>query len=223
MLFDKIVNQCGWSKQQRSVLTCPDCSHLICVGAARAGKTFCTILRFLFKLVDVEQYGNDCAIITKTYDTFLRNFLAPLGQLVDSRYFTYNSYRHILTIFGIKCWIISANDKSFDDKIKGGSFAALYVDELSTLPEQRFWLLLTRMVKDYSMVISTSNPDAPMHYVKTKIIDKEKNNPDLKHFSSFSSTYPLFPNRVYSPYRSASTASSNRFSGLSIFEALALD
>ena len=181
-MLDELIKKFGWSTKQLQVLTCPDCAHLMCVGAARGGKTFCTILRFIFKLIDVEKYGDDCAIICKTYDTFQRNFLSPLGKILDSRYFSYSPYKKILTMFGIKCWVISANDKTFDDKIKGGTFSALYVDELTTLPEQRWWLANTRMAKEYSMIISTSNPDVPLHYAKTDILDKEINNPDFKHF-----------------------------------------
>ena len=194
-MFDKLIKQCGWSAKQTAVITCPDCAHIMCVGAARGGKTFCTILRFIFKLVDVKKYKDDCAIICKTYDTFHRNFLAPLGKLLEPQYFNYNSHKRILTIFGIKCWVISANDKSFDDKIKGGTFSCLYIDELTTLPEGRWWLANTRMAKEYSMIISTSNPDVPLSYVKTEIIDKEKNNPDFRHFHFTLDDNPSLTNR----------------------------
>ena len=180
--MDDLFKSTGWSKKQLEVLTYPDVSHLFLCGAARGGKTYCSIVRFIYKLLDVKKYRDDCAIITKTYDTFKRNFLSPLTKILDPSLYHYSNYKKTINICGVLCWVIPANDKRFDDKIKGATLSALYIDELTTLSPERWWLANTRMAKEYSMIISTSNPDAPTHYVKKEILDVEKDNPDFKYF-----------------------------------------
>lgn len=171
-----------WSQKQLEVLNYPDVAHLFLCGAARGGKTFCSILRFVFKLLDVRKHHDDCAIITKTSSTFMRNFYKPLQELLPNSMYSLNFYKKTINICGVTCWIIPANDSKFDDKIKGGTFSALYIDELTTLSQQRYWLATTRMAKRYSMIVSTSNPSTSLHFVKKEILDVEKDNPRFKYF-----------------------------------------
>ena len=175
----------GSSLKQLQVENCPDVKHLFLCGAARGGKTYCSIKRFIYKLIDVKKYNDDCAIITKTSATFLRNFYKPLQEILDSSLYELNFYKKFIKICGVVCWLIPANDRSFDDKIKGATLSAVYVDELTTLPKERWWLINTRMAKHYSMIISTSNPSTKLHYVKREILDVEKAKGDPESFRYF--------------------------------------
>jgi PBSX family phage terminase large subunit len=75
-------------------------------------------------------------------------------------------------IFGDKeIRVIGAHDESAVRAIQGNTHSLAYVDELTTIPYNFVDMLTTRLSHDWSKMIATCNPNAPVHPVKEKLID----------------------------------------------------
>ena len=69
-------------------------------------------------------------------------------------------------------WVIGANNELAQEKVRGATLIAAYVDEASTIPES-FWIyLLSRLSVEGARLIATTNPDSPMHWLKKKYLDR---------------------------------------------------
>ena len=77
-----------------------------------------------------------------------------------------------LRIHGRRVYVVGANDERAQEKIRGLTLAGAYVDEASTIPES-FWMMLrTRLSAEGSRMIATTNPDAPLHWLKRDWLDR---------------------------------------------------
>jgi PBSX family phage terminase large subunit len=76
------------------------------------------------------------------------------------------------TIFDKKVYVVGANDERAEGKIRGSTFAGALVDEASIIPESFFKMLLSRLSVDNAKVFVTTNPDSPLHWLKTDFIDR---------------------------------------------------
>lgn len=75
-------------------------------------------------------------------------------------------------IFGDKeIRVIGAHDESAVRAIQGNTLSLVYVDELTTIAPNFLDMLTTRLSNDWSKMIATCNPSAPVHPVKEKLID----------------------------------------------------
>lgn len=79
-------------------------------------------------------------------------------------------------------YCIGANDERSESKIRGPTFSGAYVDEATLIPESFFKMLLSRLSRDGSQLIATTNPDSPFHYLKKDFIDR-RDELDLKVFN----------------------------------------
>lgn len=142
-------------------------------GAVRSGKTYSSIVRFL----DEIKYGpaGDYAILTKTYDTFRRNVLGILSDIigVDARYY---AGKREMNIWGRRIFIVGCDDRSAESKIRGATFGGAYVDEATEIPDCVFNQLIARCMIGDARIFATTNPSSPFHWLKTEFID---GNPDV--------------------------------------------
>lgn len=107
----------------------------------------------------------------KTKDTIVRNVIDPMQQVVGHRALRVvgnNAY-----LFGRKIHIISGNDEGSEKRVQGLTLAGAYLDEISTLPEGYFKMVLSRLSTPGSKLFGTTNPDSPNHWLKTEFLDKE--------------------------------------------------
>ncbi len=143
-------------------------------GAVRSGKTYASLWRFLKELKDGPD-GEYC-IITRTYDSFKRNILPVLIQMIggDVRYYT--GLRKLI-IWGKSIHVIGADDERSESKIRGSTMKGAYVDEATIIPETVFKMLISRCAMGEAKIFATTNPDSPFHWLKR---DYLTNNPDVK-------------------------------------------
>lgn len=149
------------------------------VGAVRSGKTYAT----LWKWLDYVRTGPPGALVMigRTERTLKRNILDVLSQLLGP-----SRFRHVVGagecfIFGRRIYLYSANDENSKTKIQGLTAAGAYGDEVTTWPESFFTMLLSRLSIKGAKFFGTTNPDAPMHWLKRKFIDRA-GDLDLKVF-----------------------------------------
>jgi PBSX family phage terminase large subunit len=150
-------------------------SYNIWEGSIRSGKTHASLWRFVHE-ANVGPDG-DFAIITRTYDSFERNILPELQKILGNHVRYFRGKRQIF-IKQRKCHVITADDASAEAKIRGCTLSAAYVDEITIIPENVFFMLLGRLSVDGAKLFGTTNPDSPYHWLR-RWMDE---NVDVKAF-----------------------------------------
>ena len=141
----------------------------IASGAVRSGKSFIILHRFLHELLN----GPDGKYIFtgKSERTIRDNIIDPMNVIVNGtmRYFSHHGY---CTWQNRRINVVGANDERSVGKIQGNTYAGALVDEVSTLPQSFFDMLMTRLSIKDSKVFGGTNPDSPYHWLKSEYIDK---------------------------------------------------
>lgn len=144
-------------------------------GSVRAGKTFSSLIRWLTVMADPPK-GGEFIISGKNGDSIYRNVIAPFSNEPAlswaAPYITYRQGANTATILGRRVNIIGANDNRAADRIRGMTVAAAYIDEVTVIPENFFTMLLSRMSPDGAILIGTTNPDSPNHWLKKNYLDR---------------------------------------------------
>lgn len=143
-------------------------------GSVRSGKTFISLWRYIKEL----KYGKDgnYLIIARTYDSFKRNLLDIISDIVHANSKYYAGKREI-HIFNKVVHIIGADDERSESKIRGLTASGAYVDEISIIPNSVWQMLISRCAMGGAKIFGTTNPDSPFHWLKTDFLT---NNPDVK-------------------------------------------
>lgn len=165
----------GFSEKQIVSMAESDAKINIWEGSVRSGKTHISLWRWVKAL----QYGpdGDYVMVSRTYDSFKRNILKTLTEELCSANSKYYVGKREIHIFGKTVHVVGADDDRSESKIRGASFKGAYVDELTIIP-QAFWLqLIARCTMGNAQIFATTNPDSPLHWVKT---DYLSGNPDVK-------------------------------------------
>lgn len=161
------------SSKQRDFLLHSDARLNIAFGSVRSGKTLVSLLRWLH-IVATAPEGANLLIAGKTERTVRRNLLDLIQELIPPEDFRLNSGFGECIIYGRKCYLVGANDERAENKIRGISLYAAYCDELTLFPESFVQMLLSRLSDPGAILLATTNPDSPYHYVKTNFLDRVK-------------------------------------------------
>jgi len=170
------------------------------VGSIRSGKTYASLVRFIIECAGGPE-GQFC-LITKTFDSFKRNIIPLLDDLIPSSY-SWSPGKRELSIYTRKIHVIGADDERAERKIRGATFAGAYIDEVSVIPQVFYQMLLSRLSIEGSKLFGTTNPDSPFHWLKQQI-DEGK---DLKVFEFRLDDNPNLSEEVKDFYK-------NQYSGL---------
>lgn len=143
------------------------------VGAVSAGKTIASLIAFLLALRTVGPVG-DVVIIGKTLNTIERNVIGQLqnrslfGAVAKSVVHTRGS--SVAIILGRRVELIGANNAAAEERIRGGTFALVYVDEATLLPKEFWNMLVTRLRVAGARLIATTNPASRNHWLRKEWI-----------------------------------------------------
>ena len=110
-------------------------------------------------------------IIGRTNDTIKRNIIDELYNFPQLKAYYYPGKRE-LHMEGRLIYCIGANDERSESKIRGPTFSGAYVDEATLIPESFFKMLTSRLSRDGSQLLATTNPDSPFHWLKRDYIDR---------------------------------------------------
>jgi PBSX family phage terminase large subunit len=139
-------------------------------GSVRSSKTISSLVAWL-QFVRHGPAGN--LIMTgKTERTLKRNIIDPLTEMLGSR-----RCRHVvgsgeLWLLGRRVYLAGANNELSQEKIRGLSLVGAYCDEISTVPESFFTMLLSRLSAEGARFYGSSNPDSPAHWLKRDFLDR---------------------------------------------------
>jgi len=78
----------------------------------------------------------------------------------------------VLDLFGRRCVVVGASNELARMKIQGLTLAGALVDEVGTVPESFFTMLLSRLSVPGARLWATCNPEGPRHWLKVKFLDR---------------------------------------------------
>ena len=160
-------------------------------GSVSSGKTWISLVLWAFwvKTMPEDKLYMMCA---KSLTTLKRNCLLLLQELIGENNFTFSMPAKEGTLFGRRVLFEGANDARSEAKIRGLTLQGAYCDELTQFPEDFFTMLLSRLRLSGSILIATTNPDSPMHWLKTNYIDRadELSFLDIKFLLDDNTTLP---------------------------------
>ena len=132
-------------------------------GAVRSGKTITSIFDWLHHI----RHGPPGALLMagRTERTVARNVVAPITEMFGSARAKWNSGVGELTVAGRTIYVVGANDRQAEEKIRGLTLAGAYLDEATVAPEGFFKMMLSRLSVPGARFIWTTNPDAPRHWL----------------------------------------------------------
>jgi len=137
-------------------------------GAVRSGKTYVSMARFLDEIIHGPP--GSYAILSRTYDTFRRNILQTLTEMIHTDAKWYAGKRE-LSIWGKQIYVIGCDDERSEAKLRGSTFCGAYVDEASMIPESSFKMLISRCAMKGARIFCTTNPDSPYHWLKKDYLE----------------------------------------------------
>jgi PBSX family phage terminase large subunit len=132
-------------------------------GSVRSSKTISSLLAWL-EYTRTGPAGN-LAMIGKTERTLKRNVIDPLIEMLGPKRCRYVAGAGELWILGRRVYVAGANNEASVSKIQGLTLAGAYVDEVTTMPESFWSMLLTRLSVDGAQLFGTCNPDNPNHWL----------------------------------------------------------
>lgn len=143
---------------------------VICDGSVRSGKSVGADVAF----IDFARNGppGNMLLAGKTQRTVKRNVIDPMVEMMGKRRCRYVEGSGELFIGSRRIYIAGANDERSQERIRGLTLVAAYVDEASTVPESFWSMLTTRLSLEGARMLATTNPDGPAHWLKTKWLDR---------------------------------------------------
>jgi len=139
-------------------------------GAVRSGKTVSSLLAWL-RFVRAGPAG-PLLMAGKTERTLKRNIINPLVEILGRKRCRLVAGTGELWLLGRLVYVVGANDERANEKIRGLTLAGAYVDEVTTVPESWWAMLLTRLSVEGARVFGTTNPEGPRHWLKVNYLDK---------------------------------------------------
>ena len=111
-------------------------------------------------------------MVGKTERTLKRNIIDPLTEMLGPAPVPLVQGSGEVWLLGRRVYLAGANDERAQERIRGLTLAGAYVDEISTIP-QSFWsMLLSRLSVEGARLFGTSNPDSPAHWLKAEFLDR---------------------------------------------------
>lgn len=168
------------SPKQKKILAFPysKFDHIICDGAVRSGKTsimMVSFVRWAMENFDRQRFG----ICGKTVSSAIENIIVPFMAMSYTReHYTvkWNRSTHILTVTRGKrkniFEVFGGKDESSFALIQGRTLAGVLLDEVVLMPESFVNQALARCSVDGAKFWFSCNPGSPLHWFKTKWIDR---------------------------------------------------
>lgn len=161
-------------------------------GSIRSGKTFWSLIWLIDKIMNLPQ--GDGMLLGQTSETIERNYLLDFLALMDSDdiQYSYVQRSHIDIevykqdtdeTFTRRMWIVGAKDKGSIKRIRGSTLMIAYIDELTMMPKIAFDELVGRMSMKESIILATTNPDSPHHWVLKDYVENEDKMMDWARYT----------------------------------------
>lgn len=143
---------------------------LICSGAKRSGKTYILEYIFLSHIAKYENQGLSFIIGGSTQASIRRNILDDLEKILgkDLKLDKTNA----IQIFGNKVYCFDGSNSDSWKKVRGFTATGCLLNEATALHDTFIKEVISRCSYEGARIIMDTNPENPMHTVKTDYIDK---------------------------------------------------
>jgi PBSX family phage terminase large subunit len=160
-------------KQAESILESIDHPKSINLwyGSVRSSKTIMSLIVWLWRCAQGRKGRR--MMVGNTTETLELNCIDPLKDLLPAAIRHNTGWRKFF-IFEKTVSVRGANDIGQEKKFRGPTLIDAYGDEVTTWAKRVFKMLRTRLDKAGSTLLGTTNPDQPLHYIKTDYIDRVK-------------------------------------------------
>ncbi len=139
-------------------------------GSVRSGKTITSLIAWL-RFVLLAPPG-ELLLCGRTERTVKRNIVDVLAEMLGPSRCRFNAGQGELHLLGRRVYVVGANDTRSEEKIRGLTLVGAYVDEASKVPESFWQMLRSRLSVDGAMLIASTNPDSPNHWLKENWLDR---------------------------------------------------
>jgi hypothetical protein len=139
-------------------------------GSVRSGKTWAVHPKIMRACHEPIRGGR--VLIGQTAGTVYTNVLKDLFDLLDDRDYSFSEHTGNLRILGTPWNILGARDLASEKYVRGSTIGVAVCDEAVLMPESFWDMLLTRLSPPGARVYATTNPDNPMHWLKTRFLDE---------------------------------------------------
>lgn len=146
-------------------------------GSVRSSKTISSLLKWL-KFVRTAPPG-PLLMVGKTERTLKRNIIDPLTEMLGEKRCKFVAGAGELHLLGRVIYVAGAYNEGSVDKIRGLSLVGAYVDEVSTMPESFWTMLLTRLSIPGAQLFGTTNPDGPQHWLLVNYLERARAHLDI--------------------------------------------
>lgn len=144
-------------------------------GSVSSGKTWISLVIWAFWVRTMPSDPKCLYLMSaRSLDSLKRNCLILLQDLVGENNFTYSISAKEGRLFGRHIVLEGANDVKAEKKIRGNTYQGAYCDEATTMPEDFFGMILSRLRMKGAKLFATTNPDKPTHWLKEKYIDRSE-------------------------------------------------
>ncbi|CAF1772429.1 hypothetical protein NRS6084_03891 [Bacillus subtilis] len=170
---------------------------LICSGAKRAGKTFVLLLTFLGHISKYQNMGLSFIIGGATQAAIKRNVLNDMELILGKELRLDKS--NAVEIFGNRVYCFDGANADSWKKARGFTSAGAFLNEATALHDSFVKEVISRCSYKGAMVMMDTNPENPMHTVKTDYIDKDGQRLKNGRLNIRSFHFSLFDNNFLDP------------------------
>lgn len=144
---------------------------LVASGAKRAGKTYVFIILFLMHIAKYKDKGLNFIIGGATQAAIRRNILDDMELILGKELKLDKA--NAVKIFGNKVYVFDGQNSDAWKKARGFTAAGAFLNEGTALHDKFVKEVLSRCSYKGAKVLIDTNPENPMHPVKTDYIDKD--------------------------------------------------
>ena len=170
---------------------------LICSGAKRAGKTFVLLLTFLAHVSKYQNMGLSFIIGGATQAAIKRNVLNDMELILGKELRLDKS--NAVEIFGNRVYCFDGANADSWKKARGFTSAGAFLNEATALHDSFVKEVISRCSYKGAVVMMDTNPENPMHTVKTDYIDKDGQILKSGRLNIRSFHFSLFDNNFLDP------------------------
>ncbi|MER1274347.1 PBSX family phage terminase large subunit [Bacillus velezensis] len=170
---------------------------LICSGAKRAGKTFVLLLTFLAHVSKYQNMGLSFIIGGATQAAIKRNVLNDMELILGKELRLDKS--NAVEIFGNRVYCFDGATADSWKKARGFTSAGAFLNEATALHDSFVKEVISRCSYKGAVVMMDTNPENPMHTVKTDYIDKDGQMLKSGRLNIRSFHFSLFDNNFLDP------------------------
>ena len=159
---------------QKKVISCMKYENpkiLVCSGAKRSGKTYVLTFVFLMHISKFKNKGYSFIIGGTTQSSIRRNILNDLETILGKS-INLSKDNHF-KLFGNKIYCFDGANADSYKKARGFTAYGAFLNEATTLHDSFVKEVISRCSGEGARIYMDTNPENPVHSVKTDYIDKD--------------------------------------------------